>query len=117
MARLELTTPRTQNECATNCATSRLKFLITYVKEDFRYYNAFCDSCKFFAFFWGEWRGLNPRHPEPQPGALPTELHPPYKFHVPNYTGFTLKIKIYDKNNKVTHFLKRYFNDIITNKK
>ncbi len=27
MARLELTTPRTQNECATNCATSRrLKF-------------------------------------------------------------------------------------------
>ncbi len=24
MARLELTTPRSQNECATNCATSRL---------------------------------------------------------------------------------------------
>lgn len=26
---------------------------------------------------WGEWRGLNPRPPEPQPGALPTELHSP----------------------------------------
>ena len=25
---------------------------------------------------WGGWRGLNPRHPEPQSGALPTELQP-----------------------------------------
>ena len=27
--------------------------------------------------FWGERRGLNPRPPGPQPGALPTELLPP----------------------------------------
>ena len=27
---------------------------------------------------WGEWWDLNPRPPRPQPGALPTELHPPY---------------------------------------
>ena len=32
---------------------------------------------------WGEWRDLNPRPPGPQPGALPTELHPPYKLKVP----------------------------------
>src|SRR5438874_13832574 len=25
---------------------------------------------------WGDRRGLNPRHPGPQPGALPTELRP-----------------------------------------
>jgi hypothetical protein len=27
--------------------------------------------------FGGERRGSNPRHPEPQSGALPTELRPP----------------------------------------
>ena len=27
--------------------------------------------------FWGERWGSNPRHPRPQPGALPTELRPP----------------------------------------
>jgi hypothetical protein len=26
---------------------------------------------------WGGWWGLNPRFPEPQSGALTTELHPP----------------------------------------
>ena len=26
---------------------------------------------------WGERRGSNPRHPGPQPGALPAELRPP----------------------------------------
>ncbi len=31
MARLELTTPRTQNECATNCATSRRNFLKNFI--------------------------------------------------------------------------------------
>ena len=29
---------------------------------------------------WGGIRGSNPRHPEPQSGALPTELIPPYTF-------------------------------------
>lgn len=48
---------------------------------------------------WGERRGLNPRPPEPQPGALPTELRPPSKFYISNlyahkYTVFHLKIKI-----------------------
>ncbi len=28
-------------------------------------------------FLWGERRGLNPRQPESQSGALPTELRPP----------------------------------------
>ena len=28
---------------------------------------------------WGEWWGSNPRQPEPQSGALPTELHPPFQ--------------------------------------
>ena len=27
---------------------------------------------------WGERRDSNSRHPEPQSGALPTELRPPY---------------------------------------
>ena len=27
---------------------------------------------------WGGIRGSNPRHPEPQSGALPTELIPPF---------------------------------------
>ena len=30
-----------------------------------------------FLIWGGRW-DLNPRHPEPQSGALPTELHPPY---------------------------------------
>lgn len=30
------------------------------------------------AKFWGGRRGSNPRHPEPQSGALPAELRPPY---------------------------------------
>ena len=25
---------------------------------------------------WSEWRDLNPRHPAPKAGALPTALHP-----------------------------------------
>ena len=29
-------------------------------------------------FLWGERWGSNPRQPEPQSGALPTELRPPY---------------------------------------
>ena len=29
------------------------------------------------SFHWGERRGSNPRHPGPQPGALPAELRPP----------------------------------------
>ncbi len=33
---------------------------------------------KSFAIMWGDRRGLNPRQPEPQSGALPTELRPPY---------------------------------------
>lgn len=31
---------------------------------------------------WGEWWGSNPRPPEPQPGALPTELHSPCQWLV-----------------------------------
>ena len=31
-------------------------------------------------FMWGGIWGSNPRHPEPQSGALPTELIPPYAF-------------------------------------
>src|SRR5438093_4852282 len=27
---------------------------------------------------WGEWWGSNPRPPDPQSGALPTELHSPH---------------------------------------
>lgn len=30
-----------------------------------------------FSNNWGEWWGSNPRPPEPQSGALPTELHSP----------------------------------------
>ena len=29
---------------------------------------------------WGDWRDLNPRQPESQSGALPTELQPPQTF-------------------------------------
>ena len=31
-------------------------------------------------YIWGGIWGSNPRHPEPQSGALPTELIPPYTF-------------------------------------
>ncbi len=61
-ARLELATPRSQSECATNCATPRLKKYIKNLDEHLR---------------WGERRGSNPRHSEPQSDALPTELRPP----------------------------------------
>ena len=30
--------------------------------------------------FWGGWWDSNPQRPEPQSGALPIELHPPYSF-------------------------------------
>jgi hypothetical protein len=36
MARLELTAPRSQSECATNCATSRQKFFKTGVSGGIR---------------------------------------------------------------------------------
>ena len=32
------------------------------------------------ASLWGDRRGSNPRHPESQSGALPTELRPPLHF-------------------------------------
>lgn len=35
-----------------------------------------CATSRVFQI-WGEWWGSNPRPPEPQPGALPTELHSP----------------------------------------
>jgi hypothetical protein len=41
---------------------------------------------------WGEWWDLNPRHPGPQPGALPTELHSPYLIGF-KYTDLQIKIK------------------------
>jgi hypothetical protein len=41
---------------------------------------------------WGEWWGSNPRQPEPQSGALPTELHPPLLAGF-KYTVSTVKIK------------------------
>ena len=31
---------------------------------------------RFFLYRWSEWRDLNPRHPAPKAGALPTALHP-----------------------------------------
>jgi excinuclease ABC subunit A len=43
-------------------------------------------------FFWGEWWGSNPRPPEPQPGALPTELHSPCQTRS-KYTVLLIKIK------------------------
>ena len=76
MARLELATPRSQSECATNCATSRQR----QEKNCFAI-NQCIDFLVvlqlLFQIFWGEWWGSNPRPPEPQSGALPTELHPP----------------------------------------
>ena len=36
--------------------------------------------CRPVACLWGGIWGSNPRHPEPQSGALPTELIPPYQF-------------------------------------
>ena len=33
----------------------------------------------YIPMFWGGRWDLNPRQPEPQSGALPTELHPPSK--------------------------------------
>lgn len=80
MARLELTTPRSQSECATNCATSRHHNpIIQYqykIKEKVALITIFCN---FFLLFWGEWWESNPRPPEPQSGALPTELHSPFQ--------------------------------------
>jgi hypothetical protein len=37
---------------------------------------------------------LNPRQPGPQPGALPTELHPPYEKNLIN-TSYILIQEIY----------------------
>ena len=35
---------------------------------------------RFFLYRWSEWRDLNPRHPAPKAGALPTALHPVIQF-------------------------------------
>ena len=71
-ARLELTTPRSQSECATNCATPRHhdSFTLSFL-------NFLMSKLQIYKNFWGERWGLNPRPPEPQPGALPTELRSP----------------------------------------
>ena len=71
MARLELATPRSQSECATNCATSR-------------------------RIYWGEQWGSNPRPSEPQSDALPTELYSPNNFMI-NYFLIYDKKKIIKK--------------------
>lgn len=54
-----------------------------------------------YRFIWGERRGLNPRHPEPQSGALPTELRPPL------YTLFITQGEDY-KNNCFFSFLQDF---------
>ena len=69
-ARLELTTPRSQSECATNCATPRSSILYCIYNQP--------TLQAYLQELWGEWWDSNPRPPEPQSGALPTELHPPY---------------------------------------
>src|SRR6266568_4675658 len=40
---------------------------------------------KGFKFCWGGRRGLNPRHPVPQTGALPAELLPPLVRSLPRH--------------------------------
>lgn len=110
VARLELTTPRSQSECATNCATPRQISNILKIEVMYRFFccsasfitnHSFLNRAPYFAkatkgwpairpcppklyakeealrVVWGEWWGSNPRPPEPQPGALPTELHSP----------------------------------------
>jgi hypothetical protein len=49
-------------------------------KHDLRQFNDFdyLDfTYKLHKEIWGDRRGLNPRQPESQSGALPTELRPP----------------------------------------
>lgn len=90
-ARLELTTPRSQSECATNCAMPRFSDFKFQNYVDYSKY--FFDVCNFL--FWGGWRGSNPRPSEPQSDALPTELHPPFgstKRYRAKYTLFSVKI-------------------------
>lgn len=45
---------------------------------------------------WGEWWGSNPRPSEPQPDALPTELHSPSIDQ--KYKHFKVKCKYRIKN-------------------
>lgn len=42
---------------------------------------------------WGDQRGLNPRQPESQSGALPTELWPPSGQRGSNIHGLTLYVQ------------------------
>ena len=42
---------------------------------------------------WGEWWDSNPRPPEPQSGALPSELHSPFQFVTHSIGCFLSKIK------------------------
>ena len=90
VTRLELTTPRSQSECAT-----KLRYTPNY-SNNFKYKSnvyLFLEIGKYFKEqFWGGWWDLNPRHPGPQPGALPTELHPPFQV-VFKYTVLQIKIK------------------------
>ena len=52
---------------------------------------------RFFLYRWSEWRDLNPRHPAPKAGALPTALHPVIMlFHpagriLPNHPRYQLR--------------------------
>ena len=41
-------------------------------------FTIFSSTSIYILNFWGEWWGLNPRPSEPQPDALPTELHSPH---------------------------------------
>ena len=40
------------------------------------------NSIKITVDLWSEWRDLNPRHPAPKAGALPTALHPVIEFFI-----------------------------------
>ena len=53
---------------------------------------------------WGERRGLNPRQPGPQPGALPAELRPPSLYDLANHTARLLLDVLEDRRSIVRQF-------------
>ncbi len=70
---------RTDNPSLPKRVRYQLRYAPTYTTEYSVEYSLI--DCTFFAMIliWGEWWELNPRPSEPQPDALPIELHPPQR--------------------------------------
>ena len=66
----------THNETKPNLTKVRKPLQIKHFYKKNKADSFNTNGIKIIDLIWSEWRDLNPRHPAPKAGALPTALHP-----------------------------------------